>query len=149
MSIRPQAYGFTLIEVMITVAIVAILASIAYPSYQDSVARGRRSDAKGVLLENVQWIERQYTVSNDYTRKGDGVAINTAALPVREAPRDSAGKAYDIAFAAGFPTATAFTLTATPKNSMAGDKCGTFTLTNTGGKGLVGATATQAFCWER
>jgi type IV pilus assembly protein PilE len=138
--------GFTLIELMIVVAIVAVLAAVAFPSYQETVARSRRADAKAVLMENAQWMERQYTVSNDYTKKGDGTAI---ALPVTEAPRDGSAKSYDIAFAASSPTTGAFTLTATPKNSMTGDKCGTFTLTNTGGKGLSGATATQAFCWEK
>jgi type IV pilus assembly protein PilE len=146
MTPTPASRGFTLIELMIVVAIVAVLAAIALPNYQESVARSRRADAKAVLLENAQWMERQYTVSNDYTLKGDGTAI---ALPITEAPRDGGAKTYNIAFAASSPSVGSFTLTATPKNSMTGDKCGTFTLTNTGAKGLVGATASQAFCWDK
>jgi type IV pilus assembly protein PilE len=141
--------GFTLIELMIVVAIVAVLAAVALPGYKETVARGRRADAKAVLLENAQWMERQYTVSNDYTKKGDSTTIDNAALPTKEAPRDGSAKSYDIAFAASSPATGNFTLTATPKNSMAGDKCGTFTLSNTGAKGLSGATATQAYCWDR
>jgi len=149
MTITRPSKGFTLIETMIVAAIIAILAAIAYPSYQETVARGRRSDAKAVLMENAQWIERQYTISNDYTKKGDGNTLDSAALPTKEAPRDGSAKYYDIAFAASSPSTGSFTLTAAPKSSMTGDKCGTLTLTNTGGKGLISATATQSFCWDK
>jgi len=140
MRMSRQAYGFTLIELMITAAIIAILAAIAYPSYQETIARSRRSEAKAVLLEASQWIERQYTISNNYS-------ANNLPTMYQEAPKDGSAKSYTISFSASSPTA--FTLQAVPKNGMSGDKCGTFTLTNTGGKGLSGATATQAFCWER
>jgi type IV pilus assembly protein PilE len=140
--------GFTLIELMITVAIVAILAAVAYPSYTEYIARSRRSDAKSVLTETAQWIERQYTVSNAYNLRGDGSALNTAALPYPEAPRDGGAKYYTIQFASA-PTNSAFTIEAVPKNGMAGDKCGTFRLTNTGARTLNGATATVANCWNR
>jgi type IV pilus assembly protein PilE len=149
MNVHSPNHGFTLIETMIVAAIIAILAAIAYPGYQESVARSRRSDAKAVLLDNAQWIERQYTISNDYTKKGDGTALNSTALPTKEAPRDGGAKYYDIAFAASSPTTGAFTLTATPKNGMTGDKCGTLMLSHTGGKSLSGATATQEFCWDK
>jgi type IV pilus assembly protein PilE len=141
--LRPNApaapRGFTLIELMVVVAIIAILASIAYPAYNETVARSRRADAKSVLLENAQWMERQYTVLGSYTV--------TSALPVTESPKGSAKKVYNVSFSAS--SATGFTLQAVPKNGMASDKCGTLTLTSTGAKDVASATATAAECWER
>lgn len=144
--------GFTLIEVMIVVAIVAILAAIAYPSYQEQVARGKRADAKATLLEAAQWVERQYTVSNSYILKGDGTTLDSAALPFTEAPKESAVKTYDIAFATGAsaPTTSTYWLLATPKNSMATDKCGTFAIAQTGARRTVTSGAgTFDDCWNR
>jgi type IV pilus assembly protein PilE len=141
------APGFTLIELMIVVAIIAIVAAVAYPSYRDSVSRGKRSDAKAVLLENSQWLERQATVSSAYNKKGDGSTIDSAALPIKEAPKDGAAKSYDVSFASG-PSASAYTLRAVPKNAMATDQCGTLTFTNAGERGVSG-TASVSECWER
>lgn len=65
-SVSRYPRGFTLIEVLIVTAIVAILATIAYPSYTDSVDRSRRADAKAALLQNAQILERCYTRENTY-----------------------------------------------------------------------------------
>ena len=66
--------GFTLIELMITVGIVAVLAGIAYPTYQDSVIKSRRADAKAALSELSVFMERLYTTTGCYNPGVDKVA---------------------------------------------------------------------------
>lgn len=135
--------GFTLIEVMIVVAIIGILAAIAYPSYQEHVRKARRADAQTALLELAQFMERHYTANGSYL-----TAAGTApGLPFTEAPKDGSSKYYDLSFAAT-PTASGYTLRAAPKGAMAGDACGTLTLSNTGAKGQK-AGASLAECWRR
>ncbi|WP_417227670.1 type IV pilin protein [Amphritea sp.] len=126
-----QEQGFTLIELMIVVAIVGIISAIAYPSYREQVAQSRRVDAQGSLTSLAQFLERHYTVSGAYTG---------AALPFNESPRDGTDKYYDLSVPAS--TATTYTLRAAPKNGMAGDRCGNMTLTHTGQKG-----AAETDCW--
>ena len=143
-SWRSKNSGFTLIEVMIVVAIIGIIAAIGYPSYQEHVRKTKRADAQSALMELAQFMERYYTANGRYLTSANAAPT----LPFTEAPKDGASKSYNLAFAASSPTANSYTLQATPKNSMAGDKCGTLTLTNTGAKGqAVGAT--MADCWRR
>ena len=127
--------GFTLIEVMITVAIIGILAAVALPSYKAYVERGHRASAKTVLLERYRSINFRYVDSG-------GTAL---ALPTRlqVSPAEGA-KRYDIALSAA--NATSFTLTATP-SGWTDSVCGNLTLTNLGVKGQgVGDAGT---CWNR
>ena len=135
--------AFTLIEVMIVVAIIGILAAVAYPSYRDYIAKARRGDAITVLMENAQWMERYFTQNNTYL---NGAANPT--LPLLEAPKDGTSKYYDITFS-GTNTQTTYTLLATPKGGMASDACGTFTLTEAGVKGTSGGTISSQLCWKR
>lgn len=124
--------GFTLIELLIVVAIIGFLASIAYPSYQESVAKARRGDAQASLVSLAQEVERQYTENSTYAG---------AVLPYTEAPKDGNTKFYDLSFAAS--TATTYTLQAAPKNGMNGDRCGTMTLNHAGNR-----TAAETDCWR-
>jgi type IV pilus assembly protein PilE len=144
LALKKHSAGFTLIELMIVVAIIGIIAAIAYPSYQEHVRKTRRADAQTALLELSQFMERHYTANGRYL-KADGSA---PALPFDEAPKDGIAKAYDLSFAANTPTANAYILQAAPKGSMAGDTCGTLTISNTGAKSQkAGATLEQ--CWRR
>jgi type IV pilus assembly protein PilE len=145
--------GLTLLELMIVVAVVGLLAAIAYPAYTEQVARGRRADAKTVLLEAAQFMERNFTEAGAYNRDAGGAAITTGSgsLPagLREAPREGTNKFYDITIAT--IGANNFTLRATRKGGQASDKCGNFELTNTGTKSLNSASAGQTVdtCWNR
>lgn len=133
--------GFTLIELMMVVAVVAILAGIAYPSFMEQVRKGRRADGQAVLLESTQFMERFATENMRFDQSRAGVAV---ALPtyLTQAPKDGATKYYDIQVQA--VAADTYTLRAVPKGDHTGDACGTMTVTNTGQK-----AAARTDCWRR
>jgi type IV pilus assembly protein PilE len=125
-------HGFTLIELMITIAIIAILAAIAYPSYQDSVRKTRRAAAQADLLQLSNFMERTFTENNIYNP-------TSVALP------DLGTEQYTVAFDSGEPTATTFVIEATPVagSGQASDTCGTLSISNTGATGATGS----GDCW--
>ena len=134
--------GFSLIELMITIAIVGILASITMPSYVSHLARGKRAEAKQALQENALFLETHYTTRGFYsTAKGTGTA---PALPVTQVPRSGSAN-YTLSASV---TNTGYRLTATAVNSMASDDCGNFTLDQTGTQGVSGSLGVAA-CWNR
>ena len=145
--------GFTLIELMITVAIVGILAAVTYPSYQNSVMKSHRADAKSALLELASYMERHATESGCYLDPGADNQCETGdetipVLPFTVTPKTGTAY-YDLVL---FPVdATSFTLSANPiaGTSQANDDCGSLTLTNTGVKGVIPIVSglTEADCW--
>lgn len=143
-----KAQGFSLLELMITVAIVGILASIAYPSYQESVAKSRRNEASNALFTSAQALERYYSTNGRYTTAVGGSTL-PAVFPTK-VPENGAAY-YTIGSTAA--SANAFTLKATRAGVMASDACGDFTYDETGELALTskpsGSSKTLADCWRR
>lgn len=132
---RRSNRGFTLIEIMIVIAIIGIVLTISIPSYNEYVKKGRRAEVVSLLSEQAQSLERFYTKNNVYT----GITGLSAGNDF-----------YTLT-----PTITdqTFLLTAARKTgtAMATDKCGDFTLTNTGVRSMNNAATglTTKDCWGR
>ena len=127
--------GFTLIEIMIVIAIIVIIITIAAPSYTEYLKKGRRAEVVSLLSEQAQILERFYTKNNVYTGI-TGLSTGNDFYTITPTIADQT-----------------FLLTATRKagTTMATDKCGDFTLTNTGVRSMNNATTglTTKDCWGR
>ena len=136
--------GFTLIELMITVVVIGILATIAYPSYQDQIRRSRRADAEASLSQLANFMERQFTETNCYNAGPDNLCgtVDDAAPTLPTAQLANTTNFYTVTLST--ITATTYTVTATPiaGKAQANDTCGTLSLSHLGAK-----TPTTTGCW--
>lgn len=136
---KSKLRGFTLIELMITVAVVAILSAIAYPSYQEYVLRSRRVEAQSLLGEAAARQERWRAQNGNYT-------TTVANLKLAWGAKSENGY-YTLTMAA-VSNDGGYTLTATRTGSQTSDRrCGDFTLNALGVKGMSNA-GTVADCWR-
>lgn len=140
-SLLPRARGFTLIEMVVVMTILAILTAIAIPSYWAFIARSNRSEARSQLLMAAAWVERWRTQSGSYL--GAALPLTLTQSPPQGGPK------YGIALPV--LTAVAYTITATPTpgGPMAGDVlCTSLSIDQTGLRTFTG-TGTQDVCWAR
>lgn len=140
--------GFTLIEMMIVVAIIAILSAIAFPSYIKHVTKANRAAAEGCLSEIAGSLERFYTTNLRYDQDSAGVA-NPYTLPGCASAQET-GANYNYPTPTGTAlTATQYLITAVPKGAQLSrdTACGTLSLDQTGARGISGTTGTLATCW--
>ena len=130
--------GFSIVELMIVVAIIGLLAGIGVPSYRDYVNKGKRTEGKAALTAAAARLERYYTQNNCYpsaacgnpTSPDSATALTNAGIPGFSG--DTAAKAaYNISLSV---TPQAFTVTASPASPFTDPLCGNLTLTNTGRK---------------
>lgn len=158
----PRQGGFTLIEMMVVVAVIGILAAVAYPSYREFVAKAKRADVAAMLSSAQQWMERFYSENFRYDKNSAGVAVtDKTQFPTYFSVSPMPGQGspvYDVTVVVVDGTRDVYSLKAVRKagSSMAGDRCGDYYLDQYGRKELKNfsskhfATKQDAlnYCWK-
>jgi type IV pilus assembly protein PilE len=145
----PRSLGFTLIELMIALAIMGILASVAYPTYTAYVNRTYRAQARATLLEASHYLERYYAANGTYTGAALPARLTTSPPGLNASAAGAAtGARYTITVASA--AATGYTLRAIPQST---DDCGALGLDQAGRQTADGATGqtggmTVEACWR-
>lgn len=145
--IRLRSRGFTLIELMITVAIVAILASVAYPSYRGFMLKSKRAEARTALADFLQQQERFMTQRNTYSPVA--IAPGDATVPFKTFAGDKRETTPYLLGTAACGSGVGFNLCvrviAVPQH--ADPEAGTLWIESTGARGCDGGTK-PAVCWK-
>lgn len=155
---RQGTAGFTLVEMLIVVALIGILGAVAVPSYRDHVTRGFRSEARSALVAAGLWMERNQAATFRYNADPSGAAItngNLTALGWGQTPASGTAR-YTLAFASG-PSANAYVIAATPQGGqVAADAAcgGPLAIDHIGQRGVwsggaLKVDAASEACWQR
>lgn len=141
-------WGFTMMELMIAVVIISLLVTVAYPSYQEYVRKGKRAEGRGALLRAAQTQERFFTDQNRYASTAELATASGAGATIYSGDNPNlASGAYTITVALGAGN-TSFTLTATPNAAapFADPTCGNLTLTSAGVRSWATTPANPERC---
>jgi len=132
-----QSKGFTLIELVIVVAIIAVLSAIAIPAYRQYVLRSNRTSATRALQDMATREENYYFTNNAYTNSTTNLGLTSAVTP-------------DGYYTLSIPSAssTDYTLLATAAGTQTKDlKCGNFQLQRNGTENVTGTSGSTS-CWQ-
>lgn len=141
--------GFSLIELMIVIAIIGILAAVALPAYNNYITHSRRAAAEACLSQYATYMQRYFATNLSYAKDTAGNAMDDAALPTLDcSTAQNTGPYYSYKFSKDEPTASTFSLEAIPQGTQAVNdaQCGTLILTQTGARTTSGSAGTAA-CW--
>jgi type IV pilus assembly protein PilE len=127
-------HGFTLVELLCVMAVVALLSSFALPSFHSSQQRGQRTLAKLALMKSAHWLERAASLSGVYPSTMPNAVWQSGELHYRLTLQSQSH---------------AFVLIATPVGSQSQDPCGQLTLNHAGERGVQFASLSASRCWDR
>lgn len=150
---RTRLDGLTLIELMIVISILALLVSIALPSYSEYVARARRADARTQLLQVAQFMQRFYAANDGYqVDRANNTVTSQVPANLMKSPADSEA-VYTLEITDATRSSFEIRMIPVPGGPMGADKCGTFALSSLGARtvvvdGVSNASTLRDSCWK-